>query len=228
MRYIREYKKARSIEEARDLLTDGAAFLSGGTRILSTKPPQVRIVIDIGGLGLNAIGDGSFGATARLQDALDAPGTPDMLREALRHHLPWTWRNAATVGGECVFGGGANDLLVALLALDGHFVLADGSEAPLDLAPGGLVTEVRYRKPTAAVFLKASRIKTDKAIVNAASAMLDDGPRLVLGGIAATPVVLRGKDLPALDPPGDFRGSSAYRRQVAGVLAERAWEAIAA
>lgn len=224
MKFIREYRRASSLAEARSMMSPGAAYLAGGTRLMSSKPTDVHTVIDISGLGLDAMGDGTIGATARLQDVLEAPNTPDILRDALRHHLPWTWRNAATAGGECVFGGAENDWLVALLALDGRLVI-DGTEVPIAEYTGGLVTEIRYRTPASAAFVKLSRVKTDKAIVNAAAARFDDGPVLVVGGVGPKPIVVRGTELPALDPPDDFRGSAEYRRRVAPVLAERAFEA---
>jgi CO/xanthine dehydrogenase FAD-binding subunit len=224
MKHIREYKRPSSVAEAQAMLGPGAAYLAGGTRLVSGKDPGIHTVIDIGRLGLDAIAEGSIGATARLQDVLEASGTPDVLRQALRHHLPWTWRSAATAAGECIHGGAENDWLVALLALDGRLVV-DGAEAPIANYAGGLVTEIRYRQPRSAAFVKLSRVRTDKAIVNAAAALFDDGPILVVGGVAARPVVVHGTELPPLHPADDFRGSAEYRRQVAPVVAERALQA---
>ncbi|MHB8619989.1 MAG: FAD binding domain-containing protein [Chloroflexota bacterium] len=224
MRNIREFKRARTLDEARELLGPNAAYIAGGTRVVSGKARWIERVVDITGLGLDVIEDGRLGATARLQDVLESPMVPDMLRQAIAYHLPWTWRNAATVGGECVFGGAESDLLVALLALDGRLIV-DGREVRLDQYAGGLVAEVRYRRPRSAAFVKLSRLKTEKATVNAAAALFDDGPILALGGVAARPLWTRGTDVPALDPPSDFRGSSSYRKQVAPILAARALRA---
>jgi CO/xanthine dehydrogenase FAD-binding subunit len=44
---------------------------------------------------------------------------------------------------------------------------------------------------------------------------------LALTGVAATPILVEPGDLAHLDPPGDFRGSSRYRRELAGILAKR-------
>jgi CO/xanthine dehydrogenase FAD-binding subunit len=40
-------------------------------------------------------------------------------------------------------------------------------------------------------------------------------------GVAVTPVLVDRDDLGSLQPPGDFRGSPDYRRQLAGVLTGR-------
>ena len=53
----------------------------------------------------------------------------------------------------------------------------------------------------------------------------DEGRRLALTGVAPTPVLVQPDDV--LDPAGDFRGSSDYRRALADVLLARAVEAIA-
>jgi CO/xanthine dehydrogenase FAD-binding subunit len=44
---------------------------------------------------------------------------------------------------------------------------------------------------------------------------------LAATGVASTPVIIDLDHLDELDPPGDFRGSPAYRRHVAGTLGAR-------
>ena len=63
----------------------------------------------------------------------------------------------------------------------------------------------------------------DTAIVAAHARRDDDGTlRLALTGVGTTPSLVAPDDLDALDPPGDFRGSSEYRKEMAGILARRA------
>ena len=52
-------------------------------------------------------------------------------------------------------------------------------------------------------------------------ALLDRAPMIALTGVGPVPRVYGGHDIEHLDPPGDFRGTSAYRRHLADVLSAR-------
>jgi len=118
------------------------------------------------------------------------------------------------------------------------------------LTGGGLITELEIPRPVGTVglgFAHVGRTPKDRPIVCAASFLrLEDGicqeVRLALGGVGNRPLRasraeqhLKGKEpsveqveeaaalaAKPLDPPGDFRGSSEYRRAMAEVLARRA------
>jgi len=118
------------------------------------------------------------------------------------------------------------------------------------LAGGGLITELEIPRPPAGTglgFAHVGRTPRDRPIVCAAAFLVAEGDlcweaRLALGGVGARPLrapraeqSLRGKELSPerlvqaaalaaepLNPPGDFRGSGEYRREMAGVLARRA------
>lgn len=120
-----------------------------------------------------------------------------------------------------------------------------------------VVTEIRVSDPKTGWgwgFEEFSRRHGDFAMVGVAALVAADGHnriadvRLVFSGVGATPIraheaeaVLRGQSASAesfsealstatrsLDPPDDLHGSTAYRRQLASVLGERAltaaWE----
>jgi len=117
------------------------------------------------------------------------------------------------------------------------------------LAAHGLITEVSVGQPperTGAALQGIGRTPADAPIVCAAAALSTDGgacavARLALGGVAARPrrlpeveAMLVGHALNAerieaaaervselVQPPGDFRGSAAYRKAMAGVLSGR-------
>ena len=61
-------------------------------------------------------------------------------------------------------------------------------------------------------------------IVAAAARATNDGTRVALCGIARTPELVDVDNLDRLEPPGDFRGSSEYRRHLAIVLSTRVIE----
>ena len=70
---------------------------------------------------------------------------------------------------------------------------------------------------------RVGRTPADQPIV-AAVARLDPGGKLHLAlcGVAHTPVLVDPHNVKAaVNPPGDFRGSSEYRRHMAATLAER-------
>ena len=86
-----------------------------------------------------------------------------------------------------------------------------------------IVTAVTIETTGSSVVARAGRTRADRAIVAAAARIGADGERrLALSGMAATPLLVEGTD--ELDPPGDFRGSSEYRRALAEVLVARAVE----
>lgn len=124
------------------------------------------------------------------------------------------------------------------------------------LAAPALITEVRVGRPAGlagAALARVARTPADAAIVGAAALIERDGAvcraaRLALAGVADLPLDLTdavadlagrpataaaiaeavGRATAGLRPPTDFRGSSAYRRAMAEVLAGRAlrlaWE----
>ncbi len=112
---------------------------------------------------------------------------------------------------------------------------------------GEILTAVTIETSGRAASARTGRTRADQPIV--AAVARDDGDRrwLALAGVAATPVLLdlspaaetqraqgvedRGAaliddQLAALDYPGDFRGSSEYRRALARTLSRRAMEEV--
>jgi CO/xanthine dehydrogenase FAD-binding subunit len=90
-------------------------------------------------------------------------------------------------------------------------------------APGGIIVEVSVATAGATGQARVGRTPLDTAIV-AALARRDEGSavRLALTGIAPTPSLADPDKLDTLAPPGDFRGSSDYRKEIGAILARRA------
>lgn len=159
-------------------------------------------------------------------------------------------RMAGTVVGNLVAGAAHYDAAPVLLTLDARAVLADGARIPLDQLPArgsgrppALVTAVelpaqegqriaynRELKPavTVAVALRrtdegfAARVSVGCALPAAAAAAVDLAGLSTPGDVAAAADEVARAAVGSLPPfVSDHRGSAAYRRQVAGVLAAR-------
>lgn len=246
MGHVLAYHRPAELGEALTLLARPGvptAVLAGGTSFNARRPgvaaPAVEVV-DLQALGLDGIEPvgGAPGATslrlgamARLDDLVHDERVPAVLRELARRELPSTLRTLATVGGTVVAGGWESELLAGLLAHDAVVEIAvTGSgvrELPLaDLlgAPGGLhgrvVTSVTVATDGVGAAARTGRTPGDVPIV-AAVAHRDTGGRVrvAMSGVAPTPVLV--DDPSSLQPPGDFRGSTEYRRTVAAVLFDR-------
>ena len=93
--------------------------------------------------------------------------------------------------------------------------------------PDGIVIQVSFATDGVAAHERVARTPGDSPIVAVVGRRGPDGAvKLAFCGVADRPVLLSPDDLKTLDPPGDFRGSSKYRRSVAAVLAERVSQAL--
>lgn len=186
-----QYFRPGSVEEAVALLaaTPGAGLIAGGTDLLVRKPPQLRCLVDVAGLGLGGVErqEGwlrlAAGATAtRLEEEPLLAGDPcwNVLREAAALVGTPTVRSRATLGGNLSNASPAADMSVAALALGAEVEIA-GPEGvrrlPLEqlfagvnrtrLAPAEILTVVYLpaalpdaRTRRAGAFLKLRRQQT--------------------------------------------------------------------
>ena len=222
-------------------------------------PEAVDAVVDLADLGLSFIelagqpGDGALrlGAATTLAQIADSADCRDLasgiLAQAAQRAAPINQRNAATVAGAVLGASSQSELLLALLALDAHVVVATAGQPralPLqDLLAdlpgqldGGLVIEIKlpWLAETAHGGLaRVARTPADQPIVAAAALVDGDNRRLAVGGLTASPLLLRlsaASELElALDAAlngvpllSDWQGSSEYRREMALVLGRRA------
>ena len=196
-----------------------------------------------------------IGAMTRLQELVDSDDVPSVVREAANHELPSTLRAQSTIGGCIASGDPDSELLATLLVHDGrvHIAQASGSiEVPLDellaelpVASGRIITAVSIDTRGASSLMRTGRTPADRPIVAVVARQLDGRRWVAFTGVAATPVLVNstavGRSLlpsgdgvaasdphgtSRLEPIGDFRGSSEYRRALARILAARATEAI--
>jgi probable selenate reductase FAD-binding subunit len=244
---VAEYRRPGTVAEALALLDrPGAVVLAGGTRLNRSPRLEPVAVVDLQDLGLGGIarlGEGMLrvGAMTTLQEVVDDKGVPVALRDAARRAEPSTLRAAATVGGCVASAEPTSELLATLLVHDAQVALAgrDGVEtlplAELLAAPallaGRIVTALTIDGTGVTAAARVGRTRADRPIVAAVARRTGSGGlRLALTGVARTPVLVDPTLVTAvqdLDPPGDFRGSSEYRRALAATLAARALEAVA-
>ena len=241
MAQVSGYRRPASLEEALVLLErPGTVVLGGGTKVNAEPTAEPIAVVDLQALGLHDIDrvDGDtlrIGATVTLQQLVDCGDMPAVVREAAQREEPSTLRAQATIGGSIVAADPESELLATLLVHDAvvSLVGAAGREeltleallAELPFPAGRIVTGVVIDATGRSFVARAGRTRADRAIVAAAVRIRPDGEqRIALSGVAQTPIVIGAAD--ELEPPGDFRGSSEYRRALAEVLVARALEAL--
>ncbi len=156
-------------------------------------------------------------------------------------------RNLATVAG-AIAGAmgeppGPPEVLLALLALDAQVAALDAADTLSPLAdyrpaPTALLAEVVIPSPVAwhGALARVARSPLDQAIVAAVATVSPATARVAVAGASPAPFVVAversvaGADCVAhlvdavtaqAAPHGDYRGSAAYRRAMAEVLARR-------
>ena len=235
------YRRPASLDEALALLEHpGTVVIGGGTKVNAEPRAEPIEVVDLQALGLSAVGriDGDLlriGATVTLQQLVECGDVPAVIREAARREQPSTLRAQATIGGSIVTADPESELLATLLVHDAVVSLA-GAAGPEELTleallaelpfpAGRIVTGVVIDAAGSSFVARAGRTRADRAIVAAAARVGPDGEqRVALSGVANTPILVDATD--ELEPPGDFRGSSEYRRALAEILVARALEAL--
>jgi len=242
MPQLKAYHRPPSVAEALHLLArpdTNTAIVGGGTYIVAHMPELVDEVVDLQDIaGLRqVIFTGSrltLGSMVRLQTLVDDDHSPDLLRETARREGPNTVRHTATVGGTIIGADKESELLAALLVYEAVVQVQSGSgvsNVPLDTflrdvpaaLSGGIILSVNLTATGQTASDRVARTPADKPIVAAVARLGDDSQiRLALCGVADTPVLVDSDNVKAaINPPGDFRGSSEYRRQMAATLAKR-------
>jgi probable selenate reductase FAD-binding subunit len=248
---VSAYWRPATVEGALALAQRRGAVTVGGGTSVNAAPPCAQVeIIDLQALGLDRIESApvgvSVGATATLQQIADDMAVPAAVRDAARREAPSTLRAAATIGGCVATGHWESEFLATLLACDAKVTLAQSrgtQELGLDVLLADrrplqrvIITRVCIAGDGMTAAARTGRTPADRPIVCAVARRAAGGVRLALSGVAARPVlnstalIRSGPDGAAwaekLDPPGDFRGSSAYRRALAVTLTRRVVEAV--
>jgi carbon-monoxide dehydrogenase medium subunit len=267
-----EYELARSVDEAAELLAsrEDAKLLAGGHSLIPAMKlrfARPRLLIDIGEIGAMSYireegGVIAIGALTRHHDLANS----DVLRErcgivayaAAQIGDPQV-RHRGTIGGSMAHGDPAADLAGVLLALDAEFVAraGDGGERTCPaaeffrsvfttaLGPQDVLTEIRVPASSGRwAYLRCATRAIDWATVGVATVAADDGVKVGLVSMGATPLratavetaLANGADLAeaadtadqGTNPRSDLDGSADYRRHMARVLTRRALQQVLA
>jgi probable selenate reductase FAD-binding subunit len=243
MAQLKAYHRPSSLAEALQLLARpqvSTAIVAGGTYLNARLDETVEEVVDLQAIGLDQVGQVgdrlALGAMVRIQTLVDDDRVPALVRELAHREGPNTFRHQGTIGGVVASADPENELLAALLVYEAELEVQDSAVArrvpladlladmPASLG-GGLITAVSLVTTGQGAAERVARTPADRPIVAAVGRLDAQGQlRLALCGVAKTPILVEPNldQLKArLNPPGDFRGSPAYRQQMAAVLSRR-------
>ncbi len=234
------YYRPESLDEAATLLGEpNRSAIGGGTVVVPdsrTVRDQGVELVDLQALGLDGIelqGDTlSIGSMVRLGDLMTDQRVPALLRELAGRELPSALRNQATVGGTVALADADSVLLAGLLVHDAQVYIHGAQPRALSgwleqQAPG-IITSVSVNVAGSGAVAATGRTPGDVPIVAAVTLARGAEVTLALTGVATTPVLADPADPAAgLLPPGDFRGTSDYRKHLATTLARRAVSEVA-
>jgi CO/xanthine dehydrogenase FAD-binding subunit len=242
MPQLNAYHRPSTVDEALKLLARSGintVVVGGGTYVTAHMPELADEVVDLQAIAplREIFRTGSrlvLGAMVRLQTVVEDDRAPALLREAARREGPNTLRNTATVGGTTIGADKESEFLAALLVFEAE-VQVQNSDGVKNVPLGdfmrdvpaalglGIVLSVTLTTTGKTAVDRVARTPVDKPIVAAVARLKDDGKTiLALCGVANTPVLVDPDNVKAaINPPGDFRGSTEYRRQMAATLAKR-------
>ena len=265
-----EYARPGSVDEAVSLLAEheGARALAGGqtlVNVMKARAASPEVLVDLADLDeLRTIGFSSDGLLeigamvtyAQLMGSSEVEVARPILAEVASTIGDVQVRNRGTVGGNVCVADPTNHLPPLFAAVGATFTIrGPGGERTVsadDFFVGVYVTAVGEGELLTKISVPPSSGAGDgfagltigahgTYIANAAATVSDDGARIALGCVAATPVRVTqmeerlGDDLSedavraaaeslsaSLDPPSDVHGSADFRRHVAEVSAVRA------
>ncbi len=168
---ITDYKRPKSLEEARSDYKNGWDVLGGGGYISKHQEKTSR-VIDLQELGLSYCKQENnqlqFGAITTLQEMVDYAHTPVELLEIIKREKSFNIRNSATLAGTIVCADGRSDILAWLICSGANLVI-DGKETSvidyLQSGKKGLIEEIRINQHQLILFERISRTPDDFTMV---------------------------------------------------------------
>ncbi len=227
---IREYVKAKDLEEAYQLNQKRSACVLGGMVWLKMGSRNVGTAIDLSGLGLDTIEENEeefrIGAMVSLRDLEIHKGlaeyTRGAMKESLRHIVGVQFRNCATAGGSIFGRFGFSDVLTMFLAMDSYVELYRGGILPMEEFAKMkrdrdiLVRILVKKRPAAMAYISQRNSSTDFPVLACGVSLFEDGETKVTLGACPYKAVL------VKDEEGILRGSAQYRSHLVQVLVKRA------
>ena len=254
-----EYARPRSIEEALTLLAanpNGRALAGGQTlvNVMKARIAAPELLVDLNHIpelrGIRETDEGlelgamvTYTQLARTEEVhRERPILADVAAQIADVQV----RNRGTVGGNVCSNDPTNHLPPVLVAVGATMAIAGASGVRLvpaeeffvgvyltAVGPGELLTGISVPRRQGGDGFASVTIGRDGTCIANAAASRNGSLRVVLGCVAATPVLI---EMPSadeesvrtavadaeLDPPSDIHAPAEYRRQLAGVLAARA------
>lgn len=243
---ITEYHRPSTLESALELLgrkTPITVPLAGGI-FLDRKSEQSFAVVDIQDLSLKEIiKDGislRLGAAVTLQELIDHPDIPSVLKEACRKESNYNHRQMATLGGCVASGNGRSILLAVLLTLNsqveiqpGNVTVSVGEILPLrrQFLSKKLITAITINTISRVSFETISKTPGDRSIAGVSVAQWPNGrTRVCVFGFGDYPITamdgptVAGAEIAAKNAfaeSGDINASTSYRQDLAEILVKR-------
>ncbi|MBS6676667.1 MAG: FAD binding domain-containing protein [Clostridiales bacterium] len=201
---IREYVKAKDLEEAYQLNQKRSACVLGGMVWLKMGSRNVGTAIDLSGLGLDTIEENEeefrIGAMVSLRDLEIHKGlaeyTRGAMKESLRHIVGVQFRNCATAGGSIFGRFGFSDVLTMFLAMDSYVELYRGGILPMEEFAKMkrdrdiLVRILVKKRPAAMAYISQRNSSTDFPVLACGVSLFEDGETKVTLGACPYKAVL--------------------------------------
>lgn len=254
---MKEYVKAKSVEEAFELLQKNRKNrIIGGMMWMRLQDVQIPVGIDISDCGLDQIEETEdevkIGAMVTLRELETSPVIQGLyngvISSSVKDIVGVQFRNTATVGGSIYSRFGFSDVLTSMLALTcdvvlhkgGRMSLAGFAARPLEMEEKDILTHIIIKKgPGKACYLSERRSATDFPVLAVCVAQIDGEWRISVGArparakLAKMPCCAAGgfdakKAANEFDLYSNMRGSWEYRKLLAETLIGRAVKSIEA
>ena len=256
-----EYARPSTVDEAVELLGvhDGARALAGGqtlVNVMKARAASPDVLVDLNRLEeLRSISVsdetlrlGAMATYSEIMVSSEVEVARPILGEVVAQIADVQVRNRGTIGGNVCSNDPTNHLPPLLVALGASFTIRSaGGERTVPAAEfflGVYLTAVGEGELLLSVDVPASGTGADgfaavtigrdgTCIVNAAASLADGSPRVAVGCVSATPVLVEPSAADeesvraavreaGLDPPSDVHASADYRRHLAEICAVRA------
>ena len=231
MAKVENYHRPEIVEEALRLLERPSTIpLAGGTQLIANLAEPVD-VIDLQAVGLNQIEVAAdtitIGAMVRLQTIAEHAEMPELVRQMTLREGANTFRHMGTLGGVGATADPESELYAALLVHEAVVTVESSAGethvplAELELERGVLITAVTIQRHGQTASDRVARTPADKPIVAVVGRRVGEAVLLAACGVGKRPILINADKVDQLIPPGDFRGSSGYRREMTAVLIQR-------
>ena len=210
---IKEYVKAKTIDEAYELNQKKTNCICGGMIWLKMQRRNIQTIIDLSDLGLDKIeereNEFEIGAMATLRDIEENKALNDYtngaIKESVRHIVGVQFRNVATVGGSIFGRFGFSDVLTMFMALDSYVKLYKGGIVPLEefaKMPKDrdiLMSIIVKKENLKCVYMSQRNTKTDFPVIACGLSLAGDTYKIVLGARPAKAAAIEYKKDESMD-----------------------------